>query len=104
MLIVGGGYIGLEIACMYQRLGSQITVVELMDQLLPGTETDLVRYVQKSLERRGAAIHLKSKVLSIEKTGEGAKAQGSRPPRAEVTVEADIVLVSVGRKPRHAQA
>ena len=52
MLIVGGGYIGLEIAGMYQRLGSQITVVELMDQLLPGTETDLVRYVQKSLERR----------------------------------------------------
>jgi dihydrolipoamide dehydrogenase len=98
MLIVGGGYIGLEIAGMYQRLGSQITVVELMDQLLPGTENDLVRYVQKSLERRGAAIHLKSKVLSIEKTGQGARAR-VETPQGEVVVEADIVLVSVGRRP-----
>jgi dihydrolipoamide dehydrogenase len=98
MLIVGGGYIGLEIAGMYQRLGSQITVVELMDQLLPGTETDLVRYVQKSLERRGAAIHLKSKVLSVVKTGEGARVK-VETPQGEVVVDADIVLVSVGRRP-----
>jgi dihydrolipoamide dehydrogenase len=98
MLIVGGGYIGLEIAGMYQRLGSKVTVVELMDQLLPGTEPDLVRYVQKSLERRGAAIHLRSKVLSIEKTPGGARAK-LETPQGEVVVEADIVLVSVGRRP-----
>jgi dihydrolipoamide dehydrogenase len=98
MLIVGGGYIGLEIAGMYQRLGSHVTVVELMDQLLPGTEPDLVRYVQKSLERRGGAIHLKSKVVSLEKTAEGARAR-LETPQGEVVVDADVVLVSVGRRP-----
>ncbi|MGA2664404.1 MAG: dihydrolipoyl dehydrogenase [Nitrososphaerales archaeon] len=99
MLIVGGGYIGLEIAGMYQRLGSKVTVVELMDQLLPGTELDLVRYVQKSLERRGAAIHLKSKVVSLEKSGEEGARATVETPQGRVTVEADVVLVSVGRRP-----
>jgi len=98
MLIVGGGYIGLEIAGMYQRLGSKVTVVELMDQLLPGTELDLVRYVQKSLERRGAAVHLRSKVVSLEKSGEGARAT-VETPQGRIAVEADVVLVSVGRRP-----
>ncbi len=98
MLVVGGGYIGLEIAGMYQRLGSQVMVVELMDQLLPGTEPDLVRYAQRSLERRGAAIHLKSKVISLEKSPEGAKAT-VESPQGQVSVEADVVLVSVGRRP-----
>jgi dihydrolipoamide dehydrogenase len=98
MLIVGGGYIGLEIACMYQRLGSQVVIVELMDQLLPGTEPDLVRYVQKSLERRGAAIHLKSKVISIEKGNEGVKAKVETPD-GPAEVGADLLLVSVGRRP-----
>jgi dihydrolipoamide dehydrogenase len=98
MLIVGGGYIGLEIACMYQRLGSQVVIVELMDQLLPGTEPDLVRYVQKSLERRGGAIHLKSKVTSIEKHEGGVKAK-VETPTGPVEVEADLLLVSVGRRP-----
>jgi dihydrolipoamide dehydrogenase len=98
MLIVGGGYIGLEIACMYQRLGSQVVIVELMDQLLPGTEPDLVRYVQKSLERRGAAIHLKSKVTSLEKGNEGVKAK-VETPTGTAEVGADLLLVSVGRRP-----
>ena len=98
MLIVGGGYIGLEIACMYQRLGSQVVIVELMDQLLPGTEPDLVRYVQKSLERRGGAIHLKSKVASFERSAGGVKAK-VETPTGLVEVDADVILVSVGRRP-----
>jgi dihydrolipoamide dehydrogenase len=98
MLIVGGGYIGLEIAGMYQRLGSQIVVVELMDQLLPGTEIDLVRLVQRSLERRGGVIHLKSKVTSVEKTGSGVRARVETPTGTQ-EVEADLILVSVGRRP-----
>jgi dihydrolipoamide dehydrogenase len=97
MLIVGGGYIGIEIACMYQRLGSQVVIVELLDQLLPGTEADLVRYVQKSLERRGAGIHLRSKVVSFEKNAEGLKAK-VETPGGPIEVEADILLVSVGRR------
>lgn len=97
ILIVGGGYIGLEIACMYQRLGSKIVVVELMDQLLPGTEADLVRYVHRNLEKRGAEIHLKSKVVSIEK-GAIVKAK-VETPAGPVDVEADLMLVSAGRRP-----
>ncbi|MDG6925823.1 MAG: dihydrolipoyl dehydrogenase [Nitrososphaerota archaeon] len=97
LLIIGGGYIGLEIACMYQRLGSQVAVVELMDQLLPGTEPDLVRYVYRNLEKRGAAIHLKSRVTSVEKTGQGIRAKVDTPAGV-IEVEADVALVSVGRR------
>ncbi len=98
MLVVGGGYIGLEIACMYQRLGSKIVVVELMDQLLPGTEADLVRYVYRSLEKRGATIMLQSKVSAIDMTAQGLKAR-VETPAGPVEVDVDVLLVSVGRKP-----
>lgn len=98
MLVVGGGYIGLEIACMYQRLGSQLTVVELTDQLLPGTEPDLVRYVYRNLERRGATIYLSSKVSSIDKSLQATKVK-IETPNGPVVAETDVVLVSVGRKP-----
>ena len=97
LLIVGGGYIGLEIACMYQRLGSRVTVIELMDQLLPGTEPDLVRYVQRNIERRGGSIHLKSKVLSIEKGASSLKAK-VETPSGEIEAEGDLMLVSIGRR------
>lgn len=97
MLVVGGGYIGLEIACMYQRLGSQVVVVELMDQLLPGTEPDLVRYVFRGLEKRGGTVYLKSKVVSLEKGPSGVKAR-VETPSGTVEVEADLMLVSVGRR------
>lgn len=99
MLVIGGGYIGLEICGIYQKLGTKVTVVELTDQLLPGTEPDLVRLVQRNLEKRGARILLKSRVLSLQKGPKGAKAKLSTP-EGETDVEADIVLVSVGRGPR----
>jgi dihydrolipoamide dehydrogenase len=100
MLVVGGGYIGLEIISVYQKLGSKVTIVELTDQLLPGTEPDLVRLVQRNLEKRGAKIHLRSKVISLEKDagGGGVKAKVSTP-EGDVTVEASLLLVSVGRMP-----
>jgi dihydrolipoamide dehydrogenase len=98
MLVIGGGYIGLEIAGIYQKLGTKVTVVELTDQLLPGTEADLVRLVQRNMEKRGARILLKSKLVSLEKGAGGAKAKLSTP-EGDVTVDASIVLVSVGRGP-----
>jgi dihydrolipoamide dehydrogenase len=98
MLVIGGGYIGLEIAGVYQKLGSKITVVELTDQLLPGTEPDLVRLPQRNLEKRGAKILLKSKVVALEKGEGGVKARVSTPT-GEVVVEASLALVSVGRMP-----
>ncbi|MGH9918239.1 MAG: dihydrolipoyl dehydrogenase [Nitrososphaerales archaeon] len=102
MLVIGGGYIGLELATVYQKLGSKVTIVELTDQLLPGTEPDLVRLPQRNLEKRGATIHLKSKVLSLEKSDSGVKARVSTPG-GEVVVEASVVLVSVGRTPLTAE-
>ncbi len=98
LLVVGGGYIGLEIASMYQRLGSQVYIVELTDQLLPGTEPDLVRFAQRSLEKRGARIRLSAKVTSISKGPDGVKATVESGQGTEV-VQADLLLVSVGRRP-----
>lgn len=102
ILVVGGGYIGLEICGVYQKLGSKVTIVELTDQLLPGTEPDLVRLPQRNLEKRGAKILLKSKVLSLEKRENGVNVRVSTPT-GEVVVEASVVLVSVGRAPLTAE-
>jgi dihydrolipoamide dehydrogenase len=98
LLIVGGGAIGLEFASMFQKLGSDITVVEIMDQLLPGTDADVVRVVQRKLESRGAKIYVKSKVLRIAK-GRETEVEVETPD-GKVTVGVDKILVSVGRKPR----
>ena len=99
MLIVGGGAIGLEFASMFQKLGSQITVVEIMDQLLPGSDPDVVRVVHRKLEGRGAKVYLKSKVARVDKKGSEAEVE-VETPEGRVTVAVDKVLVSVGRKPR----
>lgn len=99
LLVIGGGYIGLEIASMYQRIGTKISIVELTDQLLPGTELDLVRFAQRSLERRGATIKLSSKVISIVRAGDAMKATVESAQAQRETLDADLVLVSVGRKP-----
>ena len=102
ILVVGGGYIGLEICGVYQKLGSKITIVEVTEQLLPGTESDLVRLPYRNLEKRGVQILLKSKVLSLEKGNGKVKARVSTPS-GEVVVEASVALVSVGRAPLTAE-
>jgi dihydrolipoamide dehydrogenase len=99
LLVVGGGAIGLEFASMYQKFGSTITIVEIMDQLLPGSDPDVVRVVQRKLEGHGAKIYLKSKVLRVNKKGSEADVEVETQD-GTVTVSVDRVLVSVGRKPR----
>lgn len=99
LLIVGGGAIGLEFASMFQKLGSAITIVEIMDQLLPGSDPDVVRVVHRKLEGRGAKVYLKSRVSHITKKGSEAEVE-VETPEGKLTVMADKVLVSVGRKPR----
>ncbi len=98
LLVVGGGYIGLELGSVYAALGSQVTVVELLDGLLPGVDADLVTPLARRIRRRFAQVHLGAKVtairedgdaLAVELAGEGA------PPRLVV----DQVLVAVGRRP-----
>jgi len=99
MLIVGGGIIGLEMATVYDALGSKITVVELADGLIPGADRDLVRPLHKRIEKRYEAIYLKTKVTKIEAKQEGllVSFEGEQAP-AEAQLY-DKVLMAVGRRP-----
>ena len=98
MLVIGGGIIGLEMACVYQSLGSRITIVELLDGLIPGADRDLVRPLQKRIEARYENIFLQTRVTAIESTDAGLKVSfdGDKAPPSDVF---DKVLVAVGRTP-----
>lgn len=98
LLVVGGGIIGLEMACVYAALGSKVTVVEFMPQLMPGCDADLVKPLADLLNKRGVAIHLGTKVAKVEagKDGLNATFEGDKPP---ASTRYDRVLVSVGRTP-----
>jgi len=99
MLVIGGGIIGLEMATVYDALGSKISVVELMDQLMPGADKDMVKPLHTRIGKRYEAIMLKTKVTKIEATKAGLKVtfEGEQAP-AEPQVY-DRVLMAVGRSP-----
>ncbi len=102
MLIIGGGIIGLEMATVYDALGSRISVVELMDQLIPGADADLIRPLHKRIQKRYEAVYLKTKVTRIEALQEGLKVtfeggtEGTAAPEPQVY---DRILMAVGRRP-----
>jgi dihydrolipoamide dehydrogenase len=96
LLVVGGGIIGLEMACVYDALGAEVTVVELSDGLMPGTDRDLVRPLQKRIEKRYAGILLKTGVAKLEARAGGLRARFEGPD-APPPAEFDRVLVAVGR-------
>jgi dihydrolipoyl dehydrogenase len=96
LLVIGGGIIGLEMACVYDALGVQVTVVELSDGLMPGTDRDLLRPLQKRIEKRYEKILLKTKVAKLEALPEGLRATFEGPDSPEPQLF-DRVLVSVGR-------
>ncbi len=99
MLVIGGGIIGLEMATVYDALGTKISVVELMDQLMPGADKDMVKPLHTRISKRYEAIMLKTKVTKIEATKVGLKVtfEGEQAP-AEPQVY-DRVLMAVGRSP-----
>ncbi|NNL94459.1 MAG: dihydrolipoyl dehydrogenase [Xanthomonadales bacterium] len=101
LLVIGGGIIGLEMACVYQALGSKVTVVELTSQLMPGADKDLVRPLQKRIEGRYEAIWLDTKVTGVT-AGETALTASFEGGKAPQSAEFDRVLVSVGRVPNGA--
>ena len=98
LLIVGGGIIGLEMATVYDALGSEVSVVEFMDSLIPGCDKDLVRPLSKRISKRYKAIYLKTKVSDIKPQKSGLKVsfEGDKAPEPQVY---DKVLVAVGRRP-----
>ena len=99
LLVLGGGIIGLEMATVYDALGSAITVVELMDQIIPGADKDIVKPLQKRIEGRYENILLKTEVTAVEAQKKGLKVTFEND-RGEVSTDTfDKILVAVGRKP-----
>jgi dihydrolipoamide dehydrogenase len=96
LLVIGGGIIGLEMACVYDALGVEVTVVELSDGLMPGADRDLVRPLQKRIEKRYQKILLKTRVATLEPFAGGLRATFEGPGAPEPQ-EFDRVLVAVGR-------
>jgi dihydrolipoamide dehydrogenase len=98
LLVIGGGIIGLEMACVYDALGSKVTVVELLDGLIPGADRDLVKPLARRIEKRYDGIMLKTKVTKLDALPEGLLAtyegENARPPQLF-----DRVLLAVGRRP-----
>jgi dihydrolipoamide dehydrogenase len=97
MLVVGGGIIGLELACVYSALGTRISVVELTDALMPGTDPDLVRPLRKIIDQRYDSIMLDTKVVGMVATDKGIEVEfaGKNAPGKQVY---DKVLISIGRR------
>ncbi|WP_311238813.1 MULTISPECIES: dihydrolipoyl dehydrogenase [unclassified Xanthomonas] len=103
LLVVGGGIIGLEMATVYSALGSKVTVVEFMDQLMPGADKDLVKPLADRLKKQGVEVHLKTKATDVKADKSGitvsfeAAVEGEKPGLQATAF--DRVLVAVGRSP-----
>jgi dihydrolipoamide dehydrogenase len=98
LLVVGGGIIGLEMATVYSELGSRVTIVELLDQLIPGADKDLVNPLFKRISKRYEAIYLTTKVTQVDAEADGLVVhfEGAKAPG---TATFDQVMVAVGRRP-----
>jgi dihydrolipoamide dehydrogenase len=98
LLVIGGGYIGLEMGTVYAELGSAVTVVELLDGLLPGADRDLVKPLEKRLRERFAGIHLGTKVVELKDAGNQVEVK-TEGTDFDGVHKFDRVLVSIGRRP-----
>jgi len=100
LLIVGAGVIGLELGSVWHRLGAQVMVVEFLDRILPGNDGEVARQFQRILEKQGFAFKLGTKVTAVDTSGKTlvAKIEPAAGGKPE-TLEADVVLVSIGRVP-----
>ena len=99
LVVIGGGVSGLEIGTMYSQLGSRVTVIEMLEQLLPGTDIELVRVVERSLRKLGIEYHVKSKAKEFR----DGKVYAQMEDGKETAFDADKVLVTVGRRPNSDQ-
>jgi dihydrolipoamide dehydrogenase len=100
LLVIGAGVIGLELGSVWRRLGSEVIVVEFLDRILPGMDSEVCRQFHRMLEKQGMTFKLSSKVVAV--AGSGKTLQASVAPAnggATQSIEADVVLVSVGRVP-----
>lgn len=100
LLVVGAGVIGLELGSVWGRLGAEVTVVEFLDRILPGTDAEVAKQFQRILEKQGFHFHLSHKVTKVEKTASDL-AVSIEPARGgeALVLAADVVLVAIGRRP-----
>ena len=99
MLIVGGGYIGLEMGSVWSRLGSEVHVVEFLDHITPGMDKEISKEFMKILKKQGINFHMETKVENIKKNNDSATVTIQGKDGKKTQMETDVVLVSVGRKP-----
>ena len=102
MVVVGGGYIGLEMGSVWQRLGTEVTIVEYLERILPGMDAEVSRLMQRILAKQGLIFRTSSKVTAARRTRNGVKltvapAHGGEDSAEEI--ETDVLLVSIGRRP-----
>jgi dihydrolipoamide dehydrogenase len=100
LVVIGAGYIGLELGSVWSRLGSQVTVVEMLDRLAPGLDGEVAKQLQRVLTKQGMAFKLATKVVSVETKGKSVKLtlEPAGGGKSE-TLDCDVVLVAVGRVP-----
>ena len=98
LLVIGGGYIGLEMGTVYAELGSKVTVVELLEGLLPGADRDLVKPLEKRLREKFAGVHLSTKVVELKAAGDKVEVK-TEGAEFDGVHSFDRVLVSIGRRP-----
>jgi len=99
MIVVGGGYIGLEMGSVWSRLGSEVQVVEFLDHITPGMDKEISKEFMKILEKQGIKFNMQNKVESIKKNNSGAVVTTIDKDGNKNNFECDVVLISVGRKP-----
>jgi dihydrolipoyl dehydrogenase len=101
LLVVGAGIIGLELGSVWRRLGAQVTIVEFLDHILPGIDSEVVRQFHRLQQKQGLAFKLSSKVTAIDASGKvlEVKVEPAAGSGAAEMIEADIVLVAIGRVP-----
>jgi len=99
MIVIGGGYIGLEMGSVWSRLGSEIHVIEFLDHITPGMDSEISKEFLKILQKQGIKFHLESKVESVKKTSKGVTVIVLNKEGKKIDIDCDIILVAVGRKP-----
>ena len=101
LLIVGAGIIGLELGSVWRRLGAEVTIVEFLDHILPGIDSEVARQFHRLLQKQGVAFKLSSKVTAVDTSGKTlkVKVEPAAGGGAAETIEADVVLVAIGRIP-----
>jgi dihydrolipoamide dehydrogenase len=99
LVVIGGGYIGLELGQMLNKVGAKVTVVEMMDQVLPGFDPEVVKIVARQLKKSGVEVLLKTKALGWEEGEDGALLSVEGPDGVKKQLAADKILVTVGRFP-----